>query len=154
MFQITPLPADTFSHLFAKTDSELAADGIVSRIAGEGDNFPCRISLRDAQPGERALLLNFEHHTAASPYRSSYAIFVVEGADEASLAPGELPAVFHGRPLAARAFSADGMLLNVALAMGAEISGKLEDLLEDPEVAYIHVHNAAHGCYSARVDRV
>ncbi len=26
-------------------------------------------------------------------------------------------------------------------------------LFAAPEIAYIHAHNAAHGCFSARVDR-
>ena len=27
------------------------------------------------------------------------------------------------------------------------------DLLDNPAVAYIHAHNAAHGCFAARVER-
>jgi len=29
----------------------------------------------------------------------------------------------------------------------------IRDLFGDPEIAYIHAHNAAHGCFVARVDR-
>ena len=54
MFQISPLPSDTFAHLFGLSDEELDARGVVVRRAGEGDRFPCRVSLRDARPGERA----------------------------------------------------------------------------------------------------
>ncbi len=108
MFQVSPLPSEMFSHLFELSDEELDARGVVALRTAEGDRFPCRVSLRDARPGERALLLNFEHHSADTPYRSRYAIFVIEGAEEARLAPGELPHVFYGRPLAVRAFSARG----------------------------------------------
>ena len=153
MFQVSPLPAQNFSHLFGLSDDELDARGIVVRRAGEGDRFPCRVSLRDARPGERALLLNYEHQDADTPYRSRYAIFVIEGAEQASLAADELPPVFNGRPLAVRAFSDAGMLLKADMALGAAVKLVIERLLEDPEVAYLHVHNAMHGCYSARVDR-
>lgn len=153
MFQVSPLPSKTFAHLFALTDEDLASRGVVVRHAREGDRFPCRVSLRDARPGERALLLNYEHQEADTPYRSRYAIFVIAGAEEASLAPGELPAVFHGRPLAVRAFSAAGMLLEAGLSPGAEVAPLIERLLANPDAAYLHVHNAMHGCYSARVDR-
>ena len=153
MFQISPLPAETFAHLFGLSDEELDTRGIVVRQARDGDRFPCRVSLRDARPGERALLLNYEHQDADTPYRSRYAIFVIEGAEQASLAPDELPQVFNGRPLAVRAFSDAGMLLKADMALGLAIKPVIECLLEDPEVAYLHVHNAMHGCYSARVDR-
>lgn len=154
MFQVSPLPSKTFAHLFALSDDELAGQGVVARRAREGDRFPCRVSLRDARPGERALLLNYEHQDADTPYRSRYAIFVIEGAEEASLSPGVLPAVFHGRPLAVRAFSAAGMLLEAGLGHGADVEPLIERLLANPDAAYLHVHNAMHGCYSARVDRV
>ena len=154
MFQIIPLPSKAFAHLFALSDDELASRGVIARHAREGDRFPCRVSLRDARPGERALLLNYEHQAADTPYRSRYAIFVIEGAEEASLSPGEMPVVFHGRPLAVRAFSASGMLLEAGLGLGADVEPLIERLLANPDAAYLHVHNAMHGCYSARVDRV
>ena len=154
MFQVSPLSADSFAHLFSLNDEELDSRGIVVRHAREGDRFPCRVSLRDARAGERALLLNYEHQTAATPYRSSYAIFVIAGAEQADLAPDELPEVFNGRPLAVRAFSAAGMLVEAGLGIGAEVRPVIERLLLNPDVAYLHVHNAMHGCYSARVDRV
>lgn len=154
MFQISPLPATEFAPLYGLSDTELSERGIIAKVAGEGDIMPCRVSLRDARPGERALLLNFEHHPAASPYRSSYAIYVVDGAEAAELAPGELPPVFMGRPLALRAFDADGMLLTAELAMGEEVRSAIERLLLMDGVDYLHVHNAMHGCYAARVDRV
>lgn len=154
MFQISPLPSAAFSHLFGMSDDELHARGVVPKTARDADRFPCRVSLRDARPGERALLLNYEHHRAATPYRSSYAIFVIDGAEDARLAPDELPSVFQARPLAVRAFSEDGMLLEAGLGMGEAVRPVIERLLARSDVAYLHVHNAMHGCYSARVDRV
>lgn len=155
MFQVSPLPAQTFAHLFGLPDDELDSRGIVVRLAGEGDRFPCRVSLRDARPGERALLLNYEHQSAETPYRSRYAIFVIDGAEEARLAPGEFPQVFQRRPIALRAFSDAGMLLEagMGMGMGEEIAPVIERLLINPEVSYLHAHNAMHGCYAARVDR-
>lgn len=154
MFQVRPLEASRFSHLFGLTEGELCRRGVIARQAAPGETLPCRISLRDARPGERALLLNFEHQPAETPYRSSYAIYVIDGAQEADLAPGELPEVFARRPLAVRAFDAGDMLIDAGLGMGADVEPVIERLLADKRVAYLHVHNAMHGCYSARVDRV
>jgi hypothetical protein len=154
MFQVSPLPVQPFQHLFGVPDETLRDMGVLARIAQEGDRMPCRISLRDARPGERALLLNWEHQPASTPYRSSYAIYVIEGADPARLAPGELPPVFLTRPLAVRAFNDNGLLVDADLAVGEAVRKPIERLLHRADTAYLHVHNAAHGCFSARVDRL
>jgi hypothetical protein len=154
MFQISPLPRTQFQHLFGLPDDVLAQRGIVARVSETSRGMPCRVSLRDARAGERALLLNHEHQPAPGPYRSSYAIYVIDGAEEARLEPGELPLVFRGRPLAARGFGADGLLRDARMADGEAIRSAIDTLLDRADVAYVHIHNAMHGCYSARADRI
>ena len=39
------------------------------------------------------------------------------------------------------------------VGVGTDVRPVIERLLANPDVAYLHVHNAMHGCYSARVDR-
>ena len=46
-----------------------------------------------------------------------------------------------------------GMLLEAGMGVGADVRSVIERLLANPDVVYLHVHNAMHGCYSARVDR-
>ena len=65
----------------------------------------------------------------------------------------ETPPVFEGRPMAFRAFDADGMLRNAALALPGQADAKIRELFDSDEIAYIHAHNAAHGCFSAKVER-
>jgi Protein of unknown function (DUF1203) len=111
------------------------------------------VSLVDARPGERLLLVNYEHLPVISPYRARYAIYVREKASEARLAVDEIPPVLASRLLSLRAFSAAGMLLDADVSQGVELRGDIERLLAREEVAYLHVHNARPGCYAARVDR-
>jgi Protein of unknown function (DUF1203) len=61
--------------------------------------------------------------------------------------------VFEGRPLGLRGFAADGMLRDARLAAPGEAEAKILDLFANPEIAYIDAHNAAHGCFAARVER-
>ena len=152
-FRITGLAAAEFADLVGRSDAELAARGAVRVIADRHPGFPCRVSLRDAQPGETLLLVNYEHLPVASPYRSRYAIYVRENAPDAQLAVGEVPEVLHGRLLSLRAFSAAGMLLQADVAAAAELVPAIHRLLGPEEVAYLHVHNARPGCFAARVDR-
>ena len=86
MFQVSALPANRFSHLYGLGDDELNDIGVVVMTADSKPGFPCRVSLTDAEPGTRMLLLNYEHQDAATPYRSRHAIFVADGAREGGLA--------------------------------------------------------------------
>lgn len=90
-FVIKALPSGSFERLYGAGEETLRAAG-ARRIRVDADpGFPCRVSLRDAAAGETVLLLNYTHHDHATPYRSSHAIFVREGAETASLNAGETP---------------------------------------------------------------
>jgi uncharacterized protein DUF1203 len=79
-FRIRGLPAEQFAPFFSMSDEELAANGAVRRIAdARKPGYPCRVSLSDSNPGDELILLNYEHHAVASPYRMRFAIFVRSG---------------------------------------------------------------------------
>ena len=152
-YAISGLPIETFRPLFGLSDDALAARGIVRQTAGPEGRYPCRITLEDAKPGQTLLLLNHEHQSAATPYRSNYAIFVNESATETRRLVDEVPPVLHDRPVALRAFDAAGMLVGAELALADDVEAAIERQFARPEVAYLHAHNAAHGCFAARIDR-
>ena len=97
--------------------------------------------------------MNFEHQPAATPYRSSHAIFVIEGATQPFDRVCEIPPVMATRVMSLRAFDTDGMMTDAGLASGADLEPLIERLLASPRTAYIHAHNAARGCYAARIER-
>ena len=152
-FQISGLPVAPYAPFFGLPDADLAEHGILRHTATQFPGFPCRVSLRDAEPGQTLLLLNYEHLDVATPYRSRYAIYVREYAEEARVAVDEVPDVLRRRLLSLRAFDKQGMLLGYDVAEGGDIKPLIERLLGQPEVDYIHVHNAKPGCFAARVDR-
>jgi Protein of unknown function (DUF1203) len=151
-YRIEGLKRDDFAALFAMNDAELARNGAV-RVTASGPGFPCRVSLRDADAGEALILVNYTSHDVATPYRSAYAVYVREQAQDVSPLIDTTPPVFEGRPLGLRAFEANGMLLDAALALPGQADEKIRALFDNPAIAYIHAHNAAHGCFSARVER-
>jgi hypothetical protein len=61
--------------------------------------------------------------------------------------------VLRGRAIALRGFDATGMLQDAALALSDDVAEHALALLDNPAIAYLHAHNAAHGCYAARIDR-
>ena len=71
--------------------------------------YPCRVSLADAQAGDELLLLNYEHHAVASPYRMRFAIYVRAG-DETYDAVNQIPDQLQLRTLAARGYESVGLI--------------------------------------------
>jgi len=152
-FRITGLPAEPFAPLFALSDAELAAQDAVRRIAdGRTPGYPYRVSLTDSRPGDELLLVNYEHHSVASPYRMRFAIYVREG-EETYDEVGEIPEQLRIRTLAVRAFDAGAMMVGCELVDGRDLEAAIERRLAEPRAAYLHVHFAAAGCYAARVER-
>lgn len=151
-FRITGLPAEAFSELFTLSDAELAAHGAVRRIADARPGFPCRISLTDAEPGEEVLLVHFEHHAVATPYRASHAIYIRRG-ERRFDAVDQVPEQLRLRLLSVRGFDAAGMMVGADVVDGRELEGAIVRLFDEPRIAYLHVHFAKPGCYAARVDR-
>jgi hypothetical protein len=81
-YRISGLSPAPFRHLFGLDEATLAGHGIRRYAVDAMPGFPCRVTLQDLPAGASALLLNYEHQPAASPYRSRGPIFVGEGAEE------------------------------------------------------------------------
>jgi len=152
-FRIVGLPLAQFESLFSLDDNELARKGARRLIVDAKPGFPCRVSLQDAEIGERIILAPFVHHDVELPYRASGAIFVRETAKEIELAPGEIPDVVTSRVMSVRAYNDKGMMVNAAVIPGKELESPIEKFFDDAKVSYLHLHNAGAGCYSCRVER-
>lgn len=152
-YRIEGLAPAAFESLFSMTEGELAERNAARVTAKSARGYPCRVTLEDAGEGESLILLHHVSHDVATPYRSAYAIYVRESATEAASYTDELPPVFEGRPLGLRAFDAEGMLRDALLALPGEADAKIRALFERSEIATIHAHNAAHGCFAARIER-
>lgn len=152
-YRIIGLDPHAFAPLFGLSDEELAAKNVSRVVANEKPGYPCRVTLRDAEPGETLLLLNYEHQPAGTPYRSSHAIFVNESARERYDEVDRIPEVMRVRLLSVRSFDEEGMMLDAELVDGAELEPLIARFFEEPRAAYLHVHNAKRGCFSARVER-
>ena len=153
-WQLSGLDPARFEPLFALPDDALRQLGAVRRTAVETPGFPCRISLEDAPVGAELLLLPYEHHRAASPYRASGPIFVRRGAVRSELAPGEVPAYVTRRLISLRAYDAASIMIEASVRDGPEVAAVLDEMFGDPAVAYVHLHNAKRGCFSCAASRV
>lgn len=151
-FRIRGLEPVQFRPFFALDDVSLVARGMRSMVIDEPNSAPCRVTLRDVEPGERVLLLQFAHQTANTPYRAAGPIFVSENGSGPFDRIDELPPMFANRPLSIRAYDGEGMMVNADVVQ-TDPRRMFEGFLSDPAVEYLHVHLSRRGCYACRVDR-
>jgi hypothetical protein len=152
-FRIVGLQPVKFAAYFGKTDDELRALGARRYVVDEHPGFPDRIEMRDLEIGETAILLNYEHMDTPSPYRSSHAVFVREGASEPYDRVDEIPEVMRSRLLSVRSFTDDGMMLDAEVLPGTELRKWIMKAFAARDVDFIDVHNAKRGCFSGRIRR-
>lgn len=141
-----------YQSLFGLSDEDLHARGIVRMTVSKKPSFPCRITLEDRDVGESVLLLNHVSHDVANPYRASHAIFVAK-ADQAAEYVDQVPPVFETRMLSLRGFDAEGMMADALITQPGEADAGIRRLFENPAIRTIHAHNAARGCFSAKIER-
>lgn len=152
-FQIDAPDGRALSHLFDLTDQELEANGARRAIAQGNPGYPCRVSLEDAAVGEELILLNYEHLPETSPYRASHAIYVRKGAEQADLAPGEVPEQLKIRLLSVRGYGDDHLMKSADVVDGTELAVRLDEMFANRDVSYVHIHNAKPGCFAASATR-
>jgi len=152
-FRVRGLDPSPFAHLYGLSDEALAQHGARRYTVDAKPGFPDRVEVRDLEPGDTALLLNYVHQPADTPYRSSHAIFVREGATETYDAVGTIPEALRVRLISLRAFNAAGDIVAADVADGQHLEPLIETLFANPEAAYLHAHYAKRGCYAARIDR-
>ena len=153
-YTIAGLPVEPFKPFFGLPDEELAKSHIVRVTADAPVGYPCRVLLADAKPGDTLLLVNHEYQSADTPYRGRHAIFVNEAATAPRIFVDAIPPVLSVRKaISLRAYDVSGMMIDAEVVAGADVEDCVLRMLANPAVAYLHAHNAARGCFAARIDR-
>ena len=152
-FQIHALPAAQFEPFFAMSNNELEKVRATRMVVDAKPGYPCRVSLADAEIGETVILANFMHQSAESPFQSTHAIFVRENVEQAFPDAGTIPEALERRLISIRAFDDKHHMVDADVVDGPRLSASISTILENPGVAYVHLHNARQGCFIARVTR-
>lgn len=153
-YAIRPLPLAPFQPLFALSDDDLQTRGARRMVAETPNSAPCRVSLEDAAPGERLILVNHAHLEAErSPYRATGPIFVREQATEAPPAMAIVPDMLARRLLSVRIYDADWMMIDADVVEGADLDDRLRLWFDEPATSAVHIHTARRGCFLAEAIR-
>ncbi len=138
--------------LSAAAGDRLRVGGGITYVADSKPGYPCRQCMRDAEIGDTMLLVSYDPFVVDSPYRSASPIFIHQ-APCAPQSDDELPAVLTIRQLSLRAFDTEAMMLDAAVVQGADLDDALQRMFANDDVAAVHVHNLARGCWATNVDR-
>jgi Protein of unknown function (DUF1203) len=152
-FQFVALPIELFTNLFSMNDAELASLDARRMTVDAQPGFPCRVSLIDAPVSERVILTHFQHHEANSPYQSTGPIFVREMAQTAKPEVNEVPGMFSHRLLSVRAYDQAAMMKAARVVEGKVLEETIRDFFSTEAISYLHIHNAAPGCFNCTVRR-
>lgn len=153
-FQLNALPSEPFAPLFELNSTDLRAAGAQLQQVTSKPGTPCRVSLADAEIGETVLLVNYEHQSADTPFRSRYAIFVRKGVPQRSLEPEEIPDVIKSRLISVRGFDTQHTLIDAIVCDGIVVDDEIATMFKNTSIEYIHLHYAAPGCFAASVNRI
>ncbi len=152
-FQIHALSESGFNDLFDLSDADLAKKSAKRFVVDAKPGFPCRVSLAEAEVGETVLLVNHQHQPHDTPYQASHAIFVRKDIKQARPNPDELPEVLKIRLLSLRGFNSSHEMIDADVAEGDDVAKTIRRMFENPDIDYLHLHNAKQGCFAASVSR-
>ena len=152
-FRIHALPAEPFAHRFGQSEEQLATSRAKLVRVDAKPGYPCRVSLADAEIGETALLINYVHQPAESPFQASHAIYVRRGVEQSRPELGEVPEVLRSRLVSVRGFDMNHDIVDADVVEGTAVDTAIEHMFRSAGTDYLHLHNAKLGCFLARVTR-
>ncbi|NML71450.1 DUF1203 domain-containing protein [Chryseobacterium sp. RP-3-3] len=143
-----------FEYLNNLSETELSENNVKKMRVDKFPGFPCRSTLEDAKIGEMIFLLNYDFHNVNSPYRANGPIFVRANQLTKTYENNEIPIMFNHRLISIRGYSKDAMMIFADVSEGEFLKKKLSQILENPKIEYIHLHNAKPGCFNCVVKRI
>ncbi|MBT2623231.1 DUF1203 domain-containing protein [Chryseobacterium sp. ISL-6] len=152
-FKFEALNDVDFAYLSRLSDAELSEKNIKKLVVDKFPGFPCRVTLEDAKVDEQVFLLNYDFHNVNSPYKASGPIFVRTNHSTKMYEINEVPIMFNHRLLSARGYTKDGMMFFADVFEGKLLKEKIQEIFENQEIEYVHIHNAKPGCFNGVVRR-
>jgi hypothetical protein len=151
-FQVHALSAEVLDAV-RSTGLDVSGNPIERRLTSGGE--PLRCCLRNAEPGEQAILFGYEPRIPASPYREIGAVFAHAQQCDGPARSDGYPEGWRGKPQVLRAYDRRGWIHDsTRVHDGTDPEAVITAMLADPDVVQIHSRNVAWGCYMFTVTRV
>ena len=126
------------------------------RHISDGDGVPCRHCLRTVAAGKDYLILAYRPFPELQPYAETGPIFLC--AEECERAPETdvIPQMFMATPdYILRGYGSDDRIVygSGAVTPTRLICERSHELLQRPDIAYVHMRSARNNCYQCRIER-
>ena len=115
---------------------------------------PCRQCLRDFVVGQdRRILFTYDafHEIESLPLPGP--VFIHETECRCYPEDGGFPTDVLSRPLTLNGYAPGRRLVAQSYVSDGKVESRIQQLLGDPDVAYIHVRDTKAGCYDFRIER-
>jgi len=152
-FRIMPIPRSIADRIRVTRSDDHGNLEIQPTLAEEPRALPCRVCLEEASIGEEMFLFSYSPFERPVPYRNVGPIFVHANACKPYDRPAAVPDLMRRRLLALRGYSAHDRMIECDIVEGAVVESLIERFFGNPDVAYIHAHNARAGCFVCRIER-
>ncbi|MEV0677335.1 DUF1203 domain-containing protein [Actinosynnema sp. NPDC050436] len=140
--RIHALPADVVERA-----RKLAGTDEFHELRDESPGAPLRCCLRKAGVGEPLVLFRYTPTAGRGPYEELGPVFAHMLACDGPAVADEVPEAFRHNARTLRAYDADGRIHGGEIAQPDELTERIEELLDKPEVVEVQVRSVSHGCY-------
>lgn len=147
-WKIKSIDLEICKRYFSASAEELAKNNAKIITVKEKLTAPCRLSLKDLEPGDKAILLNYEHYNVNSPYKSIGPVFVGLNSQQVSLKNNSLPEIIlPERRFSIRSYDENFMMIFAEIVLGKDVHNYISEHLKNTKIKYMQVHFAAPGCW-------
>jgi hypothetical protein len=129
---------------------------IPERRISNGSGVPCRHCLAQVAKGEAYLVLAYRPFPALQPYAELGPIFLHAERCPRYAPETSVPPMFLASPrLLIRGYGSDDRIVygTGQIVVTTELAQAAGELLQRPEIAYVHARSASNNCYQCRIER-
>lgn len=126
------------------------------RHVSDGAGVPCRHCLHEVAAGDAYLILAYCPFIELQPYAEVGPIFLHAAPCDAYRDVGAVPAIYlRGEPRILRGYDRNDRIVygTGRVVEPCDIAEYAAELLDDADVAYVHVRSSANNCFACRIDR-
>ena len=125
------------------------------RAISSGDGVPCRHCLKIVEKGKPYLIVAYRPFNSLHPYTETGSIFKCAEECERAQDTAEIPATMYSPTYIVRGYGEDERILygSGGVVPTNDVPARAAKLLEEEQVAFVHVRSSSNNCFTCRVDR-
>jgi Protein of unknown function (DUF1203) len=150
-FRVEAIPGETLARMRAAAVDDFG-NKLVATTSPQGGE-PLRCCLREAAAGERVVLIAYRPFPWDGVYAEVGPVFVHADDCGGYTAAGAYPEGFRHRQQIFRSYGQYRTIVDARIVEGADAEAAITELLDRPDVDFVHSRNVAYDCYMFALHR-